>query len=255
MKQASPLNETADMQPTSTLQPVRQIAAHELVLEQMRKALEAGQFKPGDRLPSERDMAEQLDVSRTTVRAAVAVLEREGLLLVRRGRGGGFIVQAPQVDPDSSRHMLLKNREAIRNAFDFRTIVESAAARLAAARREEGDVEALRGLLEKMNSHLDLCLSDQTAHHVAQFQAVDSEFHLGIAAAARNPLLLEAVLTARRNMWTPVGSLFGRLERNANDHHDEIIDAIEAGDAERAGEIMEAHIFETRSTIESWLDR
>lgn len=78
------------------LVPVRQIPAHELVVDQMRRALELGQFRPGDRLPTERELSEMLDVSRTTVRTAVAVLEREGLIAVRRGRGGGFTVQAPE---------------------------------------------------------------------------------------------------------------------------------------------------------------
>ncbi|MDR7290463.1 winged helix-turn-helix domain-containing protein [Mycolicibacterium senegalense] len=57
------------------LVPVRQIAAHELVVDQMRRALELGQFRPGDRLPTERELSDMLDVSRTTVRAAVGVLE------------------------------------------------------------------------------------------------------------------------------------------------------------------------------------
>lgn len=243
------------MSSKTALKPVRQIAAHELVLDQMRRAIEAGQFRPGDRLPSERDMAEQLDVSRTTVRAAVSVLEREGLLVVKRGRGGGFIVRAPQSDPDTARVMLMKNREAIRSAFEFRAIVESAAARLAASRRTDSQILTLRALLESMNTSLGICLADQTAHNVAQFQSIDSMFHLGIAAAAHNPQLSEAVLSARRQMWTPVGALFGRLETNANDHHDEILDAIEAGDGDLAGERMESHLLDTRQTLESWLNR
>jgi GntR family transcriptional regulator, transcriptional repressor for pyruvate dehydrogenase complex len=70
-------------------------------------------YRPGDRLPSERDLAELLTVSRTTARAAVAVLEPDGLISVRRGRGG------------------------VRDALDYRSIVESGAARLAADRMTE----------------------------------------------------------------------------------------------------------------------
>jgi GntR family transcriptional regulator, transcriptional repressor for pyruvate dehydrogenase complex len=244
------------MTPSDTmLTPVRQIAAHELVVDQMRRAIESGQFRPGDRLPSERDMADQLDVSRTTVRAAASVLEHEGLLVVKRGRGGGFIVQAPTSDPDTARVMLMQNREAIREAFEFRSIVESAAARLAAHRRTEDQILTLRALLDDMTASLEVCLAEQTAHHVAQFQALDSRFHLGIAAAAHNPQLAEAVMSARRQMWMPVGSLFGRLEPNANDHHDEILDAIEAHDGDRANERMESHLSDTRRTLESWLTR
>ncbi|MFJ6418981.1 FadR/GntR family transcriptional regulator [Paeniglutamicibacter sp. NPDC091659] len=243
------------MRNESALKPIRQIAAHELVLDQIRRSIEAGQFRPGDRLPTEREMAEQLDVSRTTVRAAVTVLEREGLLTVRRGRGGGFVVQTPQLDPDLARLMMRKNQQEIRDAFDFRSIVESAATGLAATRRTGADVATLRALLQSMEASLQACLADQNAEHTARFQALDSAFHLGIAAAAQNPQLLEAVGHARRQMWAPVGSLFGRVEENANDLHDEILNAIEAKNDVLAAELMETHIRDTRRTIESWLKR
>lgn len=243
------------MRNESALKPIRQIAAHELVLDQIRRSLEAGQFRPGDRLPTEREMADQLDVSRTTVRAAVAVLEHEGLLTVRRGRGGGFVVQTPQLDPDLARVMMRKNQQEIRDAFDFRSIVESAATRLAATRRTGADVATLRALQQSMEASLRDCLAEQNAEHTARFQALDSAFHLGIAAAAQNPQLLESVSQARRQMWAPVGSLFGRIEANANDLHDEILDAIEAKNEVLAAELMETHIRDTRKTLESWLKR
>ncbi|MFI5428893.1 winged helix-turn-helix domain-containing protein [Aeromicrobium sp. UC242_57] len=109
----------------------------------MRRSLDHGQFRPGDRLPSERDLAEMLDVSRTTVRAAVAVLEHEGRLSVRRGRGGGFLVLEPSFDPAEARRQFRKDRVAVRHAFEFRIVVESGAARLAAERRRAADLPHL----------------------------------------------------------------------------------------------------------------
>jgi GntR family transcriptional repressor for pyruvate dehydrogenase complex len=120
------------------------------------------------------------------VRAAVAVLERDGLISVRRGRGGGFIVQAPTYDTVEQRHTLRRNRVAVRDAFDFRSIVESGAARLAADRRRQTDITHLRALVGTMNDALHTSLDDQTPQHVAEFQALDSAFHLGIAEAAQN---------------------------------------------------------------------
>lgn len=237
------------------LTPVRQIAAHELVLDQMRRAMETGQFRPGDRLPSERDLAEMLNVSRTVVRAAIAVLEGEGRIVVRRGRGGGFIVQAPKYDPAEARRMLRENKVAVRDAFDFRVIVESAAARLAAQRRRAKELAELRRTLEAMDEALKASLQDQTPHKVIEFQTLDTAFHLGIARAARNPSLYEAVGDARRRMWSPVGSIFGRLEENANDRHEDILEAIEAGNGDLAAATMEAHINDTRRTVEAWLKR
>ncbi len=243
------------MQRKTALKPVKQIAAHELVLDQLRRAIESGQFRPGDRLPSERDMAEQLDVSRTTVRSAVGILEREGHLSVRRGRGGGFMVQTPPRDSETLQEILRQSREEIRGAFDFRVIVESAAARLAAERCTQTEIINLRALLDGMGSALEIALAEQTAHHAAQFQSIDSAFHLGIAAAAKNPQLSESVMTARRQMWMPVGGLFGRLEENANDYHEELLNAIESGDGDGASSIMRAHIRATQQTLEKWLER
>jgi GntR family transcriptional regulator, transcriptional repressor for pyruvate dehydrogenase complex len=243
------------MPESAALTPVRQIAAHELVLDQMRRSMELGQFRPGARLPSERELSEMLNVSRTVVRAAVAVLEREGRILVRRGRGGGFVVQAPRYDPAEAKRLLRQNKVAARDAFDYRVVVESAAARFAAERRRAQELSNLRKLLAAMNDALRASLEDQTPQKVTEFQTLDSAFHLGIAQASRNQSLFEAVADARRKMWAPVGSIFGRLEENANDRHEDILRAIEAQDGELAAHVMEAHINDTRHTIESWLKR
>ncbi|MBU9765423.1 FadR family transcriptional regulator [Mycobacterium sp. TNTM28] len=237
------------------LVPVRQIAAHELVVDQMRRALELGQFRPGDRLPTERELSDLLDVSRTTVRTAVAILEGDGLITVRRGRGGGFTVQAPQYDPAEMRRELRRNKREIRDAFDYRVVVETGAVRLAAERRRATDLTELRSLLADMDAAQRIGMADPSAQHTAEFQTLDSAFHLGIAQAAQNDRLLDAVADARRRMWAPVGAIFGRLEPNANDYHESILAAIENRDPELAAAQMEAHINDTRHTVESWLKR
>jgi len=239
----------------TNLEPVRQIAAHELVLDQIRRSMDAGQFKPGDRLPAERDMAEMLDVSRTTVRAAIAVLEREGRISVRRGRGGGFLVLEPTYDAAEARRRLRRNKVAVRDAFDFRVIVETGAARFAAERRKAADLPKLADLVTRMDDAIKASRESETTAHVTEFQVLDSAFHLGIAEAAANEQLLAAVAQARSRMWLPVGTIFGHIEDNANDHHAEILTAIRNKDGESAAVTMAAHINETRHTIESWLSR
>jgi DNA-binding FadR family transcriptional regulator len=239
----------------ANLEPVRQIAAHELVLDQIRRSMDAGQFKPGDRLPAERDMAEMLDVSRTTVRAAIAVLEREGRISVRRGRGGGFLVLEPTYDAAEARRQLRRNKVAVRDAFDFRVIVETGAARFAAERRKAADLPKLADLVTRMDDAIKASRESETTAHVTEFQVLDSAFHLGIAEAAGNEQLLAAVAQARSRMWLPVGTIFGHIEDNANDHHAEILTAIRNKDGELAAVTMAEHINETRHTIESWLSR
>ena len=74
------------------IEPVQLMLAHELVLEQLRTALALGRFRAGDTLPRERDLAEMLQCLRPPVREALAVLASEGVIEIRRGRGGGLFV-------------------------------------------------------------------------------------------------------------------------------------------------------------------
>ena len=236
------------------LSRVRQIPAHELVVDQIRRALELGRFKPGDKLPTERELSEMLDVSRTVVRAAMTLLDREGLVSVRRGRNGGVTVLAPPRDDAAAKRAMRENRVSLANAFDYRVIVESGAARLAAERRRAADVAQLRKLLASMAAHIARAQdTDDTPHLVTEWQSMDSAFHLKIAEICRNEYIFDAVVDARRAMWLPVGAIFHHIEPNANDYHDAIVDAIEARDEDLAAATMTEHINVTRQTLESWL--
>lgn len=238
------------------LSAVRQIPAHELVVEQIRRALELGRFKAGDKLPSERELSEMLDVSRTVIRAATTILDREGLVTVRRGRNGGVTVNDPPRNDAAARRAIRDNRASLNNAFDYRVIVESGAARLAARHRRVADVTQLRKLLAVMDDLIAKSRAeDPSPRIVTEFQSADSAFHLKIAEIPRNDLLLHAVADARRAMWLPVGAIFHHIEPNANDFHDAIVDAIEARDEDLAATTMTEHINTTRTTLESWLRR
>ncbi|MEV0670956.1 FCD domain-containing protein [Mycobacterium sp. NPDC050441] len=235
---------------------VRQIPAHELVVEQIRRALELGRFKPGDKLPTERELTEMLDVSRTVLRAAMTILDREGLVSVRRGRNGGVTALAPRRDDAAARRALRENRVSLGNAFDYRVVVESGAARLAAQRRRATDVTQLRKMLAAMDTHIARAqVGEDSPHLVTEWQSLDSAFHLKIAESCRNEYFFDAVVQARRAMWLPVGAIFHHIEPNANDYHDVIVDAIEDRDADRAAAMMTEHINSTRHTLESWLRR
>ncbi|KAA0078858.1 FadR family transcriptional regulator [Mycolicibacterium sp. P9-64] len=236
------------------LSRVRQIPAHELVVEQIRRALELGRFMPGDKLPTERELSEMLDVSRTVVRAAMTILDREGLVSVKRGRNGGVTVASPQRDDAATRRSMRENRVSLGNAFDYRVIVESAAARMAAERRRTADVTQLRKLLSAMAAQIARAQKGEASPQLnTEWLSLDSAFHLKIAESCRNDYLFDAVANARRTMWLPVGAIFHHIEPNANDFHDAIIDAIEDRNGDLAAATMTEHINTTRHTLESWL--
>ncbi|MCX6398426.1 MAG: FCD domain-containing protein [Propionibacteriales bacterium] len=241
------------MTPSPHLEPVRQIAAHELVVDELRRSLDQGQFRPGDRLPSERELADILHVSRTTVRSAVAVLEAEHRLSVRRGRGGGFTVLAPAHDHPASEQQAEVGLRDLRDLFDLRLVVETGAVQLAAARRTTDDLTDLANLLGRMQQVIREERRRPSTALVYEFQALDNRFHLGLARCSRNAHLIAQVEAVRGAMWGPVGSVFRDLEPNANDLHSDILAAVRGGDGENASALMAEHIDSTHRTLASWL--
>lgn len=241
------------MTPSPHLGPVRQIAAHELVVDELRRSLDQGQFRPGDRLPSERELADILHVSRTTVRSAVAVLEEERRLSVRRGRGGGFTVLAPAHDQPATGQPAQVGLRALRDLFDLRLVVEAGAVKLAAARRTTDELTELENLLGRMQQVIREERRRPSTALIYEFQALDNRFHLDLARCSRNPHLVEQVAAVRGAMWGPVGSVFRDLEPNANDLHADILAAVRDRDGERASALMAEHIGDTHVTLASWL--
>ena len=225
---------------TVRLDPVTPIAAHELVLDQLRRSIGLGHFAPGEKLPPERDLARQLGVSRTTVREAVRVLEGEGVVAVRRGSTGGIIVRADLAP--ASRRQRIREFDAI---IDFRLVVEPMAARLAATRRTLTDLAALGRALAR----LDQLAADGAEGRVADWFRADTDYHLLIGRAARNALLLGAIETGRAGMFHPVGAVWGRLQETAHDQHRRILDEIRAGDGDAAAAAMSKHIEGTRADV------
>ena len=238
------------------LVPVRSLATHELVLEQIRTAINLGRFRHGDRLPTERDLAEMFEVSRTTVREAVAVLEAEGVIEVRRGRSGGLIVREVSLTRKQYLKRLRQSRAELLDIFDLRVAIESAAAGLAAERRTATDVTRLRRQVRAMATIAATAREGEEAggpSTFSRFRDIDSQFHLSIAEAARSPRLAEAIVAARGAMFHPIGAVFVKLEPSANELHEAVVDAIDDRDRERAAALMGAHIESTRATVEAWL--
>jgi DNA-binding FadR family transcriptional regulator len=229
------------------MEAIRAPASYELVVEQIRRAIQLGRFLPGEKLPTERELARQLAVSRTTVREAVRVLQGEGLVETRRGRAGGATVLGSSSSPAARRRLLRSRLAELETVFEYRLVVEPAAARLAAERRTKRTLDRLRRDLETMNRLAED--SDQDAQPVSRFFSTDIDFHHKIAEASRNPLLVRAVEDARAALFLPVGGIFPTLHHSANYMHAEILEAIEAKDADAAERAMIDHISSTQEAL------
>lgn len=232
--------------------PVPHRKAAELIADELRQLIACG-GKPGDYLLAERLLLERFEVSRPTLREALRVLESEGLVEIRRGVRGGAVVKEPAIS-DLARHFgvfLQLRNVTYEDTFIVRTIVEPAAARLSAERIAAGAPpdrleEALAREAEAIEAGIDApLLSDALVHfHDAVLEACGSTTLLALGK------LLETVWASHtHHSMAALPARKARLEaaRKSHDAHQALATAILAGDADRAGHLMGAHLHALRN--------
>ncbi len=217
--------------------------AFEVTVEQLATAIRLGVFTDGEQLPPERELADRLGVSRSTLRDAIAALRDSGLVTTRRGRGGGSVVTYAGLEPGSrSGTHPVRTGAALADAMDFRRVVEPGAAALTASRALAADQRAW--LVESALAAREA--PDNAAHRLA-----DSRFHLAVATLSGSPMLIEAVTRAQAAL-NELLSAIPVLPTNiahSNDQHDAVVRAILDGDSTRAREAMEEHCDATAALL------
>jgi DNA-binding FadR family transcriptional regulator len=208
--------------------PVEAPSTLDHTLERLGTAIRIGLLAPGSRLPPERDLAEQLGISRSTLRQALATLTDEGHLRAVRGRAGGtFVVEKPPLASTTPFPL-----EDARRVLDWRMTLELGTVQLAAERATDEQREALR--------------EAATAVPVdwADFRRSDAAFHVALAEAANS----DRVVAAMTQVQGEISDLFARLptdlvsRKRALDQHREVAAAVVDGDAERARAAMRTHL-------------
>jgi len=240
---ASPDSSAAHL-PEAVLRPVRGHHAFEACVEQLATAIRLGVYPLGTTLPPERDLAARLEVSRATLREAMAALREAGLVETTRGRGGGTVVTLKARTPSAraAARVSPERRADWLDALDYRRIVEPGAAWLAAS-VELTDVR--RGQLERAHAEVS-----QAARPAAHRQA-DSRFHLTIASLADSPRLIEAVTSVQatlHEMLLAIPVLHANIA-HSDRQHAVVVKAILAGDADRARRAMEEHCDDTAALL------
>lgn len=219
-------------------------ALSEKITSQISDAIIGGKLKPGDKLPPERDLAEQFEVSRTVVRDAIKTLAGRGIVQVRRG-AGIFVATAEETVMSRLGELastLPLQGAGLRDLFDVRKVLEAQGAEWAAQRRSSHHVERLRGIIEDAYRHpedLDL-LSER-----------DARFHLGIAEASQNLVLVRVMFALldlleaarRKSLGIP-----GRAKLSL-DQHENILREIEARNPKAARRAMLEHLTSVEQAI------
>lgn len=222
-------------------QPIKNTKVYEQVADQIQDMIVNGTLQGGDKLPSERQLAEELQVSRTSIREALRALQIMGLIEVRQGEGSYINQNFEQClfQPLSIMFMLQKSKPE--EIIELRKTIEVETAYLAAKRADDEEIEKLRGIIEQLKVLKDL--NDENASVV-----VDKEFHYCIAKASKNQLLVNVLNVISDLMDKFIKEARGMIlidERNKEvliHQHEAIFKGLESRDPEAAADAMRTHI-------------
>ncbi len=230
------------------LRPVRGHHAFEACVEQVATAIRLGVYPLGALLPSERELAERLEVSRATLREAIAALRAAGFVETKRGRGGGTVVTMKPRGPSArgSGSPTAAQRADWLDALDFRRIVEPGAAAQAASAHLD---DATRTRLE--TAHAAVAGASSRARH----RQADSRFHLTVASLSGSGRTVEAVTSVQASLHEMLSAI-PVLQTNiahSDRQHGRILKAVLDGRPDQARQVMEEHCDDTAALLRGLL--
>jgi DNA-binding FadR family transcriptional regulator len=240
----------ARLEIATVLRPVRAGNAFEETVERLLTVIKLGVVGPGERFPSERDLAAQLGISRITLREAIRELQQAGFIESRRGRSGGTFVtyRPPTPSRDALRRIVREDADNLTDALTFRMAVETGAAQLLAQNAGPAGPATVRDVLQAR-------LDDVIRASPDDYRRLDTLFHLSIAELTGSTLLAAASADARMRLNDLLNAI-PVLKRNI-DHtagqHAAIVDAILAGDAELARRAVAEHLEGTGALLRGFL--
>jgi GntR family transcriptional repressor for pyruvate dehydrogenase complex len=224
-------------------QPIERRNTYELVAENLLALISERHLKPGDALPTERELMQHYAVGRSSVREALRMLESKGLIVA--GGSGAFAVADFRNPLNDSLSLLLAVEEgSLRELFEVRRIVEGEAVALATERGDESHLTRMRAATELMREGL----ADQ-----AEYIEADVAFHLTIAEATQNRLILHLMHAIRDQLERALGSIYripGSPEQSIEDHG-AIIKAMADGKPEQARSQMREHLSRVEEAVEA----
>ncbi len=214
------------------------------VADRIQELIVAQSLRPGDRLPGERELAEQMGISRTVVREAIRVLSVRGLVKTKPGCGT-YIRELHPRDMSASVELFFKLQQpSIRDVYQVRRMIEVEVAGLAAERAGDEDIQVIQETIDRMR-----CVGQD----VDQFVQLDLDFHLALAAATHNDLFA-LLLHSVANLWQQVIRLSYQIPDAVQDalyHHQHVLDQIRQHDVSAARQAMLEHIDRSLEMIEA----
>lgn len=224
----------------AVMPPQRQRLSH-AITDQVERLIVEGVLKPGDPIPSERDLAKQLGVSRPSLREALLVLESRGLLQAKRGGGFGVTDITGPTITDPLVHLLQRHPTTIDDVLELRHGLECVAAYFAALRATDADAKRLRQMSATMSRR-------RVARDPLEDADLDADFHMAIAEASHNVALVHVMRgifnLMRSNMLRSREVLYHQPDnvKLLDEQHVKIVDAITAHNADAARNAANLHL-------------
>jgi DNA-binding FadR family transcriptional regulator len=215
----------------SVFTPVHAPTTFEETVERLGSAIRTGILPAGSRLPAERALADELGISRSTLRQALTTLVQSGHLISLRGRGGGtFVTDRPPL-ADTGAMPLGEEAWAV---LDYRVAIETGATILAGERAEAIDLDRLDGLVARMRQVDDFEV----------YRRADIRFHIGLAEAAGSPRLVSAMTELQARMSELITRIAHPPEvlTHSNEQHRRLVGLLRRRDMARAVRLIREHI-------------
>lgn len=229
------------------IEPVKKIRLYETITNQIKHLIQDGELKPGDKLPSERELAERMNVSRPSIREALRTLEMMGYLESKVGINGGTFIKQITIDtiisPFSA--LLLQNEDYLLELLEVRLVLEIEVSRLAALRRTDEDITEMQQAIASMEEEIESGKSGYQG---------DNAFHGSLAKAAHNHVFEQFVamcgdlLEIERQQH--LEEIEGESEKALNQHK-LILESIIAQDEEATQSQMRKHVLNITNLIRS----
>lgn len=229
-------------------EPIQQLRAHEYVAEQVRRHIALRLVRPGESLPSERELAVMFGVGRPTIQHAMRLLEADHLVEARRGRRGGTFVREPGEDAGAMEDLMarvLRQRKELGELLVYRRVLEPAVAAEAARTRRRTDLTDMWRAIRAMGE----------AQSEPDYMRNDTEFHIAVARASRNRFMESAIEDVRLKLNDAMSLLpeSDVWHRRISGEHEKIVEAIEASDAVAAEAAMDLHVARSEQGVRAVL--
>ena len=232
---------------TAVFSPVRPPTTFEETVERLGTAIRVGLLPPGTKLPAERSLAEELGISRSTLREALTTLTQSGHLVSQRGRSGGtFVAEKPPLAGKGAAGKEVLS-EAAWSVLESRVAIEAGAVLLACERSQPEDLERLDELVERMENF----------DGFEDYRRADIRFHIGLAEASHSPRLVTEMTEVQGEMSELIALIAhpDKVLTHSNAQHRKLVTLLAKGDATGAVKLARRHIEGTEHILAGLLPR